>query len=446
MWRYICDIIYYITERRFRQEPMRTCAQMPYHAGIVLRLYPSREQRRIIAVNDGCRRAVYNCLVAMNNERYLLSKTAHLVPAYRDRLCFLDSILNNKAVPLPRAMKNRMPFLYGQDIDSLTVDNAIKNYRAAWNKFREDPRAGIPTFHRKGYKQSYQTNAHYHKDAEGINDGNVRFLNTNHITLPILGTVRIRGSRKRLLAIMNRKDTRIGTITIRKDAVGRYFVSLQLASEYPFADTLPHSGAVVGIDLNIDNFLWDSNNKVVNNPKFRRNEQQNIARLQRAMCRKKEQAKKDGRPLSSCKNYQKDRIALARLHSRIAGRANDFRHVIAKEYVENQDYIFAEDLKVRNLLKNHKLAMAISECGWSDFLKKLKVKSSLYGRTFILVPPHHTTQTCSSCGHVLTDVDRLTLGDREWVCPECGAYHVRDYNAAKNVLARGLATLGLTPV
>ena len=170
-----------------------------------------------------------------------------------------------------------------------------------------------------------------------------------------------------------------------------------------------------------------------------------MAGLQRSLSRKAEQARRDRRPLSDSRNYQKDRIALAKLQLRISGRSNDFRHVISKRYVENQDFIFAEDLKVRNLLKNHRLAYAISECGWSDLLDKLEYKSAVYGKTFLKVPPAYTTQTCSSCGHVLAGKDRLTLGDSEWVCPVCGTYHVRDYNAAKNILAGGMAALGLSP-
>lgn len=329
---------------------MRQCKNMPYHVGLVLRIYPSREQKRLIAVNDGCFRAVYNRLVALNNERHMLSKTVKFVPIYMERIAYIDSVLRNPDRSLAMGLKNMMPFLNG-------------------------------------------------------------------------------------------KDTRIGTITIRKDTIGRYFVSLQTSGEEPFAESVEPTGALVGLDLNVENFLWDSDNRRIENPKFRRNEQSRIAELQKALSRKRERAKKDGRPLWECRNYQKDRIALARLLMRISARGKDFRHVVSKDYVENQDYIFAEDLKVGNLLKNHKLAFAISECGWYDFLQKLEYKSKMYGKVFLRVPPHHTTQTCSECGHVMRGGDKLVLGDREWRCPQCGTYHVRDYNAAKNILAKGIASL-----
>ncbi len=113
---------------------MRICSEMPFHSGIVLRIYPSRDQKRIIVVNDGCDRVVYNRLVALNNERYTLSKTADIVPSYRDRIAYIYSILRNPDAALPAALKNSMPFLYGKDVDSLTIDNAIRHYRAAWKK------------------------------------------------------------------------------------------------------------------------------------------------------------------------------------------------------------------------------------------------------------------------------------------------------------------------
>lgn len=424
---------------------MRKCAEMPFHMGIKVRIYPSRQQKHIIAVNAGSSRAVYNRLVALNNERYRLSKTAEFVPVFRERIEYINSILKNPKHALRASLKNALPFLNVKGlVDSMCIDNAMQNYQAAWARHRKDPHTfGIPAFHRKGYEISYQTNAHYNKGADNINECNVRFLDKNHVTLPIIGRIRIKGSETRIAKLMSRKETRIGAISIRKDSIDRYFASFQIASETPFVDPLPKTGSMVGIDLNIDNFLWDSNNAMVDNPKYRRSEQKNIVTLQRALCRKKERAKLENRSIYTSKNYQKNRRKLAALHAKVAGRANDFRHVISKDYVENQDYIFAEDLKVRNLLKNHKLALAISECGWSDFLSKLEYKAGLYGKVFLKVRPHGTTQTCSNCGHTLKDSEKLGLGDREWICPDCGTYHIRDYNAAQNILARGIAISGI---
>ena len=421
---------------------MRTCSAMPYHTGIRLRIYPNYRQRKIISVNAGVSRFVYNRLVALNNERFELSKGAAVVPCYKERLSYIDSILRNPNEALPAMIKNSAPFLYGDLVDSLAVDNAIINYRKAWKKFREDPHAGIPDFHRKGYEQSYQTNAHYRKTAKGINDANVRFEDKGHMMLPILGRIRVKGSEKRVSDLLGRVDTRIGTVRVLREADGRYFISLQIASEQPFAETLASTGAFVGIDLNLDNFLWDSDNHVVANPKDRRSSQEMLEKKQRCMSRKAECAKKEGRKLAQSKNYQKDRKSVAHLHAVIKARGNDFRHRISKEYIENQDIIFAEDLKVKNLLKNHRLALAISEAGWSDFLAKMDYKARMYGKMFIKVPPQFTTQTCSVCGYVLSGNKKLQLSDREWICPNCGTYHIRDHNAAAVILNRGLKIFG----
>ena len=420
---------------------MRPCKEMPYHTGIIFRIYPSNEQKHTIDVNDGAGRFVYNRLVALNRERYRLSKYADLIPAYQERIDYIDSILRCPDKTLAQCLKNSAPFLYDKLVDSLAVENAVINYRQAWDNYFNIPGTGVPTFHKKGYCQSYQTNAQYPKDAKSINESNVKFLDKKHIQLPKLGRIRIAGSESRILELIDRPDTRIGTITIWKDAVGRYYVSLQISSENRFVENLNMTESSVGIDLNIENFLWDSNNNVIENPKFHKNMKTKLAKAQQSMARKSKQAKKDKRNLSDCKNYQKDRIRVAYLLSKIGARGDNFRHVVSKRYVENQDLIVAEDLKVKNLLKNHRLAFSISECGWSDFLDKLEYKAEMYGKEFIKVPPMYTTQTCSKCGYVMKGDQKLKLGDREWVCPNCGEYHIRDYNAAKNILAAGVAAL-----
>ena len=112
--------------------------------------------------------------------------------------------------------------------------------------------------------------------------------------------------------------------------------------------------------------------------------------------------------------------------------------MFSKHEVENQDLIAAEDLKVRNLVKNHKLARAISDAGWRMLLTKLQYKADLYDKTVVLVPPKNTTQKCSVCGYLMSGEAKLTLDVREWDCPSCHTHHLRDVNAAKNILIAGL--------
>ena len=133
---------------------------------------------------------------------------------------------------------------------------------------------------------------------------------------------------------------------------------------------------------------------------------------------------------------------MAEIHRQVSRQRKDYLHVLSKRAVENQDFLTAEDLQVKNLLKNHKIAKAISDAGWRTFLTMLNYKASWYGREFVLVPPQYTTQTCSQCGHVLEAEERLPLSVREWDCPVCGVHHDRDVNAAQNILNKALQQAG----
>ena len=210
---------------------MRSAKVMPYHIGLKVKLYPSYEQKHIIAVNDGVTRAVYNHLVACCNEKYRLSKTVSIVPVYKERIDYIDSVTGDV-----RNIKNALPYLYGKDVDEQAISNTIKNYHIVW-KNQKERHTGIPVFKKKTYELSYQTNAHYYNSGK---DSNVRFIDNKHITLPKLGKIRIGGSKKLVNELRKRTcDTRIGSIRISKDAVGEYWGSLNIASEEPFRDALP---------------------------------------------------------------------------------------------------------------------------------------------------------------------------------------------------------------
>lgn len=418
---------------------MRSCHEMPYHIGIRLKIYLSHNQKRIVAVNAGAQRAVYNLLTASGNEIYRLSKTAAFIPSDRDRIAYLRSRTASHS-----AIKNALPFLYEKDVDCQAVANAIQNYHAAWKHMREN-HTGVPAFHRKKAEQTWNTNGHYRSGAAGLQDGSVRFEDACHIRLPKLGRVRCSGSPKLVRMLLSHAEqTRIGTVTIRHDAVGEYWVSLQVSSEYPFRNPLPKTGSMAGIDLNLLAIVNDSDGGVVVNPRFRASVEDKIRKAQRRVSRRAERAKAEGRRLGRSRNYQKARKKLAYLHRRIARQRDDYLNRVSLGLVENQDLVAAEDLKVRNMLKNHCLAKAISDAGWRILLTQLQQKAGMYGRTVILVPPQNTTQTFSACGHVMRGDDRLTLADREWTCPACGTHHDRDTNAGRNILAKGLRILNGT--
>ena len=412
---------------------MRTAAEMPYHIGLKVKLYPSDAQKHLISVNAGASRAVYNHLVACGNERYRLAKTVSSVPAYRDRMDYLASVTGSV-----RNIKNALPYLYGKEVDEQVVANAVKNYRTAW-KNRKERHTGVPAFKRKSSELSYQTNAHYYRNPKPGRESNVRFEDDKHVTLPKLGRIRIGGSKKLLRALMERAcDTRIGTICIRRDSAGEYWASFSIASEEPFRDMLPKTGSSHGIDLNLIELVNDSDGHAEENRRYLVRSEQALRKNQRKLSRMAEHAKREHRPLGASRNYQKQRRKLARIHRKVERQRTEYLHILSKREVENQDLIAAEDLKVRNMLKNHHLARAVSDASWRKFLTMLQYKGTLYGKTVILVPPRNTTQTCSRCGYVMRREEHLILSDREWVCPGCHTFHKRDTNAARNILNRGL--------
>ena len=416
---------------------MKQMKDLAYHIGLKVKIYPSDEQKRLIAVNDGAKRAVYNHLVACGNEKYRLSKAAGCIPSYRNRLEYLESVTG--AV---RNIKNAMPFLYGDDVDEQAIANAVQNYHTAW-KNRKELHRGVPVFKKKSSEQSYQTNAHYYpQDTKSGHNSNVWFLDGHHVTLPKLGRVRFDGSPREVGETIRRQEAReirIGAVTISRDAVGEYWASFQIGAETPFREAFPKTGSMHGIDLNVLELVVDSDGNVLENPKFLRKALKKLAKAQRKLSRMAEHAKKDGRPLSECRNYQEQRQKVAYLHRKITRQREDYLHAYSRHEVENQDLIAAEDLKVNSLKRNHKLARAISDAGWRRLLTMLQYKAKLYGKAVILVPPKNTTQTCSVCGHIMSGDSKLTLADREWDCPACHTHHHRDVNAARNILKRGIA-------
>lgn len=422
---------------------MKKCSQMNYHYGVVLKIYPSDFQKHIIAVNDGAQRAVYNLLVGVDKETYRLKKTADIVPADRKRLedvTLKIRELNGSGSDMAH-IRNTLPFLNEPEVDGQVIATAKKNYTAAWKNMRER-HTGVPTFHKKSYEQSYQTSNHYQSGHEGLNGGSIRFLDRKHLKLPIIGRIRCSGSPKIIDKLFSHSSqTRIGTVTVSRDAVGEYWVSLQIASDDPFVESIPKTGSQVGIDLNLIDLVNDSEGGSFENPRCRKKIQTKLAKAQKKMSRRANQAKKDGRELRNSRNYQEMRQKVAYLHRKTARQRADYLNFVSKQLIKSHDLVAAEDLKVRNLVKNHCLAATISDAGWRTLLTMLKQKGEMYGRDVILVAPQYTTQTCSVCGHVMTGDQKLPLSVREWDCPACGAHHVRDTNAAKNILAKALESL-----
>jgi putative transposase len=213
-------------------------------------------------------------------------------------------------------------------------------------------------------------------------------------------------------------------VTVSRDAAGRWFVSL--LCEETVAPLLPVERSV-GVDAGLTVLVTLSTGEKITNPKHERRARRRLAKAQRALSRK----------AKGSKNRQKARLRVARVHARIADRRRDFLHQLSTRLVRENQTVVIEDLTVRTMVKNRSLARAISDASWRQLRSMLEYKADWYGRTLVVVDRWFpSTKLCSACGHRAA---AMPLGVRAWTCGGCGAVHDRDVNAAKNLLAAGLA-------
>lgn len=409
-----------------------------FYSGLVLRIYPSDKQKDLIRRNSRASQFVYNRLVSVNREMYHLKQTAELSCADRDRLEYLKEAYKDA-----RHLKNAVPFLYEKGIDSDMVLNAFLAYQNAWNQYRKVPGTRPPQLHKRSNEYSYKTSNHYTgeamKNGLGLYEGSIRFIDHSHLHLPILGNVRFKGSKKIMESLFSRVDvTRIGSARIMIDSCGDCYVSMSLASDYPFAAYYPKTDSVCGIDLNLTNFMTCSDGTVIDNPRYLKRSEEKLLKLQRRLSKKKKRADRENRVFYESKRYQEERIRLSKQHRKVTRQRQNFHRIEADRLVKSHDLISAEDLRVKNLLKNHKLAKAISDAGWRSFLNVLKWDCDKRGKELIMIDPANTTQTCHVCGNIMKGDDRIRLGTDEWVCPNCLTFHLRDWNAAENIRDIGM--------
>lgn len=431
---------------------MKRMSSLKYHFGIKLRFYPSDKQKKMIKQNYDAQRFVYNQYVGAGRLIYHV-KNASKVAQINSTLPFIMRSMTKYEIDRAQTMleaqelmakhrniRDKYEFLCAKEIDSLAIANAIQNYKKAWRNYHQFG-YGIPTFHKKRNDWSYQTNCTYHGTEEAyLDNGSVRFIDTKHVKLPKLGNVKVSGLRSVIKArLLNHVSTRIGTVSIKKTADDQFYLSLQLGSDVAFTKKYAKTQSQIGIDLNLDNFLTESSGAMVANPRFYRKSQRRLARAQRILSCRQRRAKKEGRFLRKAKNYQKQRLVVAKLHDKIRRQRQDFLHVLSTTLIKNHDLVVAEELRSKNLLKNHALSQSISDAGWRTFLTMLEYKADLYDKEFITIDPKFTTQRCHHCGTIMgqNGYKKLTLKDREWTCPVCHKEHIRDWNAAINILEKG---------
>ena len=365
------------------------------------RIYPTEEQEIFFAKTFGCVRKVYNLML-------------------NDRKKAYEEVKNDPSkkmiFPTPAKYKKEFPFL--KEVDSLALANAQLNLDKAYKNFFRDKSVGFPRFKsKKNPVQSYTTNNQ---------NGTVALIDNKFIKVPKLKSlIRIKLHRQ--------PKGRIKSATISRHASGKYYISLLCKEEI---SELPKTNSAIGIDLGITDFAILSDGQKIDNNKFTSKMEKKLKREQRKLSRRALLAKNKGIPLSEAKNYQKQKRKVARLHEKVMNQRTDFLNKLSTEIIKNHDIICIEDLNVKGMLRNHKLARSISDVSWSSFVAKLQYKADWYGREIIKVDTWFpSSQICSECGH---KDGKKSLDIREWTCPICHTHHDRDINASINILIEGL--------
>lgn len=356
------------------------------------RLYPNEEQKQLFAKTFGCSRAIWNMMLA-------------------DKIKYYEEtggILYNT----PAQYKKEFPWL--KEVDSLALANVQLNLQKAYKNFFQSG-FGFPNFKKKNHSQSYKTNNQ--KGRLAIEKG--------YINLPKVGWVRVKAHRQ-IKGI-------IKSATISMTPTGKYYVSILCETEIV---ALPKTNSSAGIDLGISDFAILSTGEKIGNERFLKQLSEKLAKEQRILSRRALAAKKVGRKLSESKNYQKQRVKVAKIHEKIVNMRRDFLHKLSTYLVKNHDLLCIEDLSSKNLMKNHKLARAIGDVSWSEFVRMLEYKANWYEKQVSKISRWYpSSQLCSDCGF---NSGKKPLSVRDWTCENCGSHHDRDINASVNILNEGL--------
>lgn len=357
--------------------------------GIKFRIYPNRVQQNLINHTLGCCRLIYNKGLAMRND------------AYADGL----KISYSQTSAMLTELKRSDDFAFLKDVDSIALQQSLRDLDRGFANFFQK-RSAHPVFKSKhNHHQSYRT----------VNQGNNIRIVGKYLKLPKLGYVKIRQSME---------IGHINNVTVERTPTGKYFAVLNVE----FTPELrPNNGGVIGIDVGIKDFYADSNGNTISNPKYMEKSMRKLVREQRRFSRKQ----------TGSNNRNKQRVKVALVHEKIVNQRNDFLQKQSTMLIRENQTICIEDLKVRNMVRNHKLAQHIASASWSKFFDMLDYKATWYGNDILRIPTMYpSSQTCHVCGYKNPLVKNLAV--RKWECPVCHTVHDRDNNASINILNKGL--------
>ena len=355
------------------------------------RIYPTAEQKKILAQTFGCARFVYNWALRLRTDAY-----------YQEQ----KRVSYDETSAMLTHLKKQPAYAWLNDVSCVPPQQALRHLDRAFRNFFEG-RAQYPVFKsKKGNQAAEYTTSAFKWDGK-------------QLTLAKMDSP--------LHVVWSRPlpdGCKPTTVTVTRDTAGRYFVSILVEEDIK---PLPVGNKQVGLDLGLKSMVILSTGEHVGNPRFLRKDEKKLAKAQRRLAKKKK----------GSKNRVKAKRKVARIHAKIGDRRRDYQHKLSTRIIRENQVICVESLTVKNMVQNHCLAKSISDVGWGEFVRQLEYKAQWYGRTLVKIDKWYpSSKRCFDCGHVL---ETLPLDMRVWTCPECHVTHDRDHNAAKNVLAAGLA-------